>query len=119
MFNATFNNISFISWWSILLVEETGVPGKNNKPVTNSSSITNIKCNICETLQHNLHSCLFFLIAEKRLKSLDLSYLLPNTDQYITYEGSFTQPGCQETVTWIIFNKPTIISEKQVRLNLL
>lgn len=56
------------------------------------------------------------IIYEKRLKSLDLSYLLPNTDQYITYEGSFTQPGCQETVTWIIFNKPTIISEKQLDL---
>ena len=26
--NATFNNISVISWQSVLLVEETGVPGK-------------------------------------------------------------------------------------------
>ena len=26
--NATFNNNSVISWWSVLLVEETGVPGK-------------------------------------------------------------------------------------------
>jgi hypothetical protein len=25
-FNATFNNISVISWWSVLLVEEMGVP---------------------------------------------------------------------------------------------
>jgi hypothetical protein len=24
--NAIFNNISVISWWSVLLVEETGVP---------------------------------------------------------------------------------------------
>ena len=29
-FNAIFNNISFISWQSVLLVEETGVPGENN-----------------------------------------------------------------------------------------
>jgi hypothetical protein len=29
MFNATFNNISDISWWSVLLVEENGVPEKN------------------------------------------------------------------------------------------
>ena len=28
VFNATFNNISAISWWSVLLVEETGVPEK-------------------------------------------------------------------------------------------
>ena len=29
MFNATFNNILVISWWSVLLMEETGGPGKN------------------------------------------------------------------------------------------
>jgi hypothetical protein len=28
--NATFNNISVISWQSVLLVEETGVPGENH-----------------------------------------------------------------------------------------
>jgi len=33
VFNATFNNISVISWWSVLLVEETGVPGKTHRPV--------------------------------------------------------------------------------------
>jgi hypothetical protein len=32
VFNATFNNISVISWRSVLLVEEIGVPGE--KPVT-------------------------------------------------------------------------------------
>ena len=30
VFHATFNNISVISWWSVLLVEETGVPGENH-----------------------------------------------------------------------------------------
>ena len=29
VFNATFNIISVISWWSVLL--ETGVPGENNR----------------------------------------------------------------------------------------
>jgi hypothetical protein len=33
VFNATFNNISFISWRSVLLVEETGGPGENHRPV--------------------------------------------------------------------------------------
>ena len=33
VFNATFNNISVISWRSVLLVEETGVPGENHRPV--------------------------------------------------------------------------------------
>jgi hypothetical protein len=29
VFNATLNNISVISWRSVLLIEETGVPGEN------------------------------------------------------------------------------------------
>ena len=33
MFNTTFNNISVISWRSVLLVEETGGPGENQRPV--------------------------------------------------------------------------------------
>jgi hypothetical protein len=33
MFNATFNNISAISWWSVLLAEEIGGPGENDRPV--------------------------------------------------------------------------------------
>ena len=31
--NATVNNISAISWRSVLLVEETGGPGENHRPV--------------------------------------------------------------------------------------
>ena len=34
VFNATFNNISVISWLSALLVEETGVPEENHRPIT-------------------------------------------------------------------------------------
>jgi hypothetical protein len=30
--NATFNNISVILWWSVLLVEESGVPGESHQP---------------------------------------------------------------------------------------
>ena len=33
VFDATFNNISVISWRSVLLVEETGVPGEDHRPV--------------------------------------------------------------------------------------
>jgi hypothetical protein len=31
--NATFNNISAISWQSVLLVEETGRPKENHRPI--------------------------------------------------------------------------------------
>jgi hypothetical protein len=33
VFNATFNNISVISWRPVLLVEETGLLGENHRPV--------------------------------------------------------------------------------------
>ena len=35
VFKATSNNISVISWQSVLLVEEIRVPGENHRPVTN------------------------------------------------------------------------------------
>ena len=31
--NATFNNILVVSWRSVLLVEETGIPRENHRPV--------------------------------------------------------------------------------------
>jgi hypothetical protein len=35
--NATFNNISVISWLSVLLVEETGGSGENHRSVVSHS----------------------------------------------------------------------------------
>ena len=34
VFTYIFNNISVISWRSVLLVEEAGVPGENYRPTT-------------------------------------------------------------------------------------
>ena len=34
--NAVFNNFSVISWKSVLLVEETGVPGENHRPAASN-----------------------------------------------------------------------------------
>ena len=45
-FNATFNNISVISWWSVLLEEETGVHEENHRPVASH----------WQTLSHNVVS---------------------------------------------------------------
>jgi len=42
--NITFNNISAISWGSVLLVEETGGPGENHRPVASH----------WQTLSHNV-----------------------------------------------------------------
>jgi hypothetical protein len=45
VFNATFNNISDISWRSVLLVEETGVPGENHRPVASHWQTLLLKVN--------------------------------------------------------------------------
>ena len=46
MLNATFNNISVISWRVFLLVEETGTPKENHQPVASH----------WQTLSHNVVS---------------------------------------------------------------
>ena len=44
--NATFNNISVISWQAVLLVTETDVPGENLRPAT-FHSLTNFITYCC------------------------------------------------------------------------
>ena len=44
VFNATFNDITVISWWSVLLVEEIGVSVENHRPVASHR----------QTLSHNV-----------------------------------------------------------------
>ncbi|CAG2190362.1 unnamed protein product [Mytilus edulis] len=39
---------------------------------------------------------------------------LPVTPSFVTYEGSLTRPGCMETVTWVILNKPIHVSHSQL-----
>jgi hypothetical protein len=48
VFNATFNNISVISWQSVLLVEEIRVAGENNRPVLSqvTDKLYHIMCSI-------------------------------------------------------------------------
>lgn len=41
---------------------------------------------------------------------------MPSTDHYLTYDGSFTQPGCWEGVTWIVLNKPIYLSRNDFDL---
>ena len=43
-FNATFNNISVISWRSVLLVKETGVPGENHRPAASQTNFITKYC---------------------------------------------------------------------------
>jgi len=45
VFNATFNNISVISWRSVLLVEEIRIPEKTTE------LIKDIQINVCDTFR--------------------------------------------------------------------
>jgi len=49
-----------------------------------------------------------------RLHQLSLASVLPNTGDYITYEGSTTFPGCWETATWVVMNKPVYLSRQEL-----
>ncbi|CAD7091733.1 unnamed protein product [Hermetia illucens] len=51
---------------------------------------------------------------ESPVRRLSVRGLLPNTDHYMTYEGSTTSPACHETVTWIVLNKPIYITKQQL-----
>ena len=70
-FNATINNISVISWRSVVLVEETGVSGENHRPATNH----------WQTLLHNVkhigNSYIFYVVCYSSVYGfwLPLSYL--------------------------------------------
>ena len=57
VFNATFNNISVISWQSILLVEEIGLPGINLRPAaSNWQTCFEWASDCCLTPIQQLHS---------------------------------------------------------------
>ena len=45
-----------------------------------------------------------------------LADILPPTDHYVTYDGSLNQPACDETVTWVVYNKPVYVSGEFVSI---
>jgi len=49
-----------------------------------------------------------------RISQISLPKMMPNTGDYITYEGSTTFPGCWETTTWVVMNKPVYISKQEL-----
>lgn len=48
------------------------------------------------------------------IRNFNLSALLPETNSFIIYEGSLTIPGCDESVNWLVLNKPLYISQSKV-----
>jgi hypothetical protein len=55
-FNATFNNISAISWRPVLVVEEAGVPGENQRHGQATGKLYHLRLRFECTLFCNLQS---------------------------------------------------------------
>jgi hypothetical protein len=70
VFNATLNNISVISWWSVLLGEETGLPEENHRPVASH----------WQTLLHNA-----VLSTLDLLKKPPIDCCLMQSEQFVNY----------------------------------
>jgi hypothetical protein len=77
IFNATFNNISVISWRSVLLVEETGGPGENHRPVASH----------CQTLSHNVVQLALIAIRTHNISGVPLS--VQNDNFKLSYQVKF------------------------------
>jgi hypothetical protein len=64
VFNATFNNISVISWQSILLVKETIVQGENHRPASQvTDKLYHIRPPLLSNIANNLYYVTLILIA--------------------------------------------------------
>jgi hypothetical protein len=62
LFHTTFNNISVIWRWSVLLIEETGVPGENHTPsashwLTLSHNVKSSTSRLNRIWTHNVSAC--------------------------------------------------------------
>lgn len=80
------------------------------------------------SINSNDKKCVYIYVCNKRLLSfcagdaapvrhLSLKSLLPDTNGYMTYEGSTTHPGCWETAVWLILNKPIYVTAREVSVD--
>jgi len=78
VFNATFNNISIISWRSVLLVEETGVHGEHHRPVASHR----------QTLSHNVYR-VHLAMSQIRIHNYHMITIM--TAHYIALSSDMTE----------------------------
>ena len=87
VFNATFNNISVISWQSVLLMEETGGPGKNHWSVashwqTLSHNVVHLA--LVEIRSHNISGCIGSFKSNYHTVTTTTDPIIIVPDEYMT-----------------------------------
>ena len=82
--NAIFNNISIISWWSVLLEEETRVPGENHWPAESH----------WQTSSHNvgLYTATKTFVIASYFCKMRIKILYWSTDGEFILSGKFSFP---------------------------
>ena len=91
-FNATFNNISIISWWSVLLVEETGGPWENHLHVVSHYQTSNN-----ERRSKSQRKWWYALIAQVVVNPTAIRsppLLERNTEEWIYFEIGYNKYWC-------------------------
>jgi hypothetical protein len=94
VFSATFRNISLISWRSVLLVEETRVPGENHSH--------------WQTLSHN---CWIDYISPCVWKSNDKIQCSSSYNYCDVFSSAVAEPGRVESMAW-----DTIFTENGIHM---
>ena len=100
MFNITFNNISVMSWRSVLLVEETGGPGENHRPVATHGQILSHKKSWLARNQYNvsewdvmsIHGLLLQLASTIKIQLSVLDWYKANNLIIISLKINFFSP---------------------------
>jgi hypothetical protein len=113
MFNTTFNNISVISWRSVLLLTETGVLGENLRPVT--SHWQTWSHNIFLFARQMLSWCTVLILCQIRWSKSSFRYSRNNNQLFELHTVWWQCLLPSDVLKWyyrLLFNKVLISSEK-------